>query len=75
MKVLTKPVKSPLSSPRIYGYEDAGIQLGHWVHDPPNAVVQYGNPVQIVWVTKYYNCEAGGAFCVQGQTSTVTDVW
>lgn len=69
MKTLTKPVQSRL--PYIYGYENDG----HWVHDPPNAVVQIGDPVHTVYVTKYYNCEAGGSSCIIGQTKTKTSKW
>ncbi len=53
MKILTKPEKSPLSSPRIYGYEwhDWGI----WI-ETGRIRETVGDPVRCVTITTYYEC-------------------
>ena len=70
MKTLTKPVKSRLSSFHIYGYENEND--GHWVHDPPDTLIIYGDPATIAWRTKYYNCESGGSSCPTDATKQIT---
>ena len=71
MKTLTKPVKSRLSSPCIYGYEsDTG---SHWAPDPPDTTVIYGDPPEIVWISHYYICDPGGHDgCSIGDTARIT---
>ncbi len=67
MKTLTKPVKSRLSSPRIYGYEDNG---GKWKVDG-TSIVEYGDPVETTWYYTYLVCEsATQPFCTVGDSET-----
>ena len=58
MKVLTKPVKSRLSSPRIYGYEATDLSIGglYIEADRSRIVTSLGGRPVCVSITTYYEC-------------------
>ncbi len=73
MKTLTKPVKSRLSSPSIYGYEldwtgTRGLLTG-------KTTTVFGDPPLVTWVTEYYTCVTFGytEYCCHGETWEETE--
>ena len=70
MKILTKPVKSRLPSPCIYGYEDGAA----WFYDG-QSIVEYGDPPEVTWYTTYLKCKSYGEspFCTAGDSFSITN--
>ena len=73
MKTLTKPVKSRLPFPCIYGYEDDGNGTD-WFYDG-ESITEYGDPPETTWYTTYYVCDSYGEDfnCLVGDTMEFVD--